>query len=134
MVNATEQAAASLSFVVSGTENIEKLAFPSVGVNEEGNEIDSESTSLNCYVASLSRSTTVAGASQKLYYTVDPVYAATDAEGNVTNIATYDNGWWALPHVLVRIVEPYNDADGNAQSVTYTLSDISLIPPADSAE
>lgn len=134
VVNATEQTSASLTLSVSGTENISGLEFDSVGRNEEGAEIASETTSLECYKATLSRSTTVAGASQKLYYTVDPVYAATDEDGTVTNIATYDNGWWALPHVLVRIVEPYNDADRNAQTVTYTLSDISLIPPADSAE
>ena len=60
-----------------------------------------------------------------------PVYAAISDDRTETLLSTYDNGWWELPHVLVRIVEPYNDADGNAQSVTYTLSGISLIRPGE---
>ena len=131
MVNATEQTSASLTLSVSGTENISGLEFDSVGRNEEGAEIASETTSLECYKATLSRSTTVAGASQTLYYTVAPVYAAVNEAGDDTLVSTYDNGWWALPHVLAAIVEPYNDADGNAQTVTYTLTDISLIRPAE---
>ena len=129
VVNATEQTSASLTFSGSGTENISGLEFDSVGRNEEGAEIASETTSLECYKATLSRSTTVAGASQTLYYTVAPVYAAVNEAGDDTLVSTYDNGWWALPHVLAAIVEPYNDADGNAQTVTYTLTDISLIRP-----
>ena len=131
VVNATEQTSASLTLSVSGTENISGLEFDSVGRNEEGAEIASETTSLECYKATLSRSTTVAGASQTLYYTVAPVYAAINEAGDDTLVFTYDNGWWALPHVLAAIVEPYNDADGNAQTVTYTLTDISLIRPAE---
>lgn len=131
VVNATEQTSASLTLSVSGTENISGLEFDSVGRNEEGAEIASETTSLECYKATLSRSTTVAGASQTLYYTVAPVYAAVNEAGDDTLVSTYDNGWWALPHVLAAIVEPYNDADGNAQTVTYTLTDISLIRPAE---
>ena len=131
VVNATEQTSASLTFSGSGTENISGLEFDSVGRNEEGAEIASETTSLECYKATLSRSTTVAGASQTLYYTVAPVYAAVNEAGDDTLVSTYDNGWWALPHVLAAIVEPYNDADGNAQTVTYTLTDISLIRPAE---
>ena len=131
VVNATEQTSASLTLSVSGTENISGLEFDSVGRNEEGAEIASETTSLECYKATLSRSTTVAGASQTLYYTVSPVYAAVNEAGDDTLVSTYDNGWWALPHVLAAIVEPYNDADGNAQTVTYTLTDISLIRPAE---
>lgn len=127
VINATEQASASLTLSVSGTENIEGLAFPSVGQDENGAEISSEATSVECYRASLSRATTVSGASQSLYYSVRPVYAAISDDRTETLLSTYDNGWWELPHVLVRIVEPYNDADGNAQSVTYTLSGISLI-------
>lgn len=131
VVNATEHTSASLTLSVSGTENISGLEFNSVGRNEEGAEITSETTSLECYKATLSRSTTVAGASQTLYYTVAPVYAAVNEAGDDTLVSTYDNGWWALPHVLAAIVEPYNDADGNAQTVTYTLTDISLIRPAE---
>ena len=131
VVNATEQTSASLTLSVSGTENISGLEFDSVGRNEEGAEIASETTSLECYKATLSRSTTVAGASQTLYYTVAPVYAAINEAGDDTLVSTYDNGWWALPHVLAAIVEPYNDADGNAQTVTYTLTDISLIRHAE---
>lgn len=131
VVNATEQTSASLTLSVNGTENISGLEFDSVGRNEEGAEIASETTSLECYKATLSRSTTVAGASQTLYYTVAPVYAAVNEAGDDTLVSTYDNGWWALPHVLAAIVEPYNDADGNAQTVTYTLTDISLIRPAE---
>lgn len=127
VINATEQTSASLTLSVSGTENIEGLAFPSVGQDENGAEISSETTSVECYRASLSRATTVSGASQSLYYSVRPVYAAISDDRTETLLSTYDNGWWELPHVLVRIVEPYNDADGNAQSVTYTLSGISLI-------
>ena len=131
VVNATEQTSASLTLSVSGTENIGGLEFGSVGKNEEGAEVTSETTSLECYKATLSRSTTVAGASQTLYYSVNPVYAAVSEEGSETLISTYDNGWWALPHVLAAIVEPYKDAYGKAQMVTYTLTDISLIRPAD---
>lgn len=131
VINATEQTSASLTLSVSGTENIEGLAFPSVGQDENGAEISSETTSVECYRASLSRATTVSGASQSLYYSVRPVYAAISDDRTETLLSTYDNGWWELPHVLVRIVEPYNDADGNAQSVTYTLSGISLIQPGE---
>lgn len=131
VINATEQTSASLTLSVSSTENIEGLAFPSVGQDENGAEISSETTSVECYRASLSRATTVSGASQSLYYSVRPVYAAVSDDRTETLLSTYDNGWWELPHVLVRIVEPYNDADGNAQSVTYTLSGISLIRPGE---
>lgn len=131
VINATEQTSASLTLSVSSTENIEGLAFPSVGQDENGAEISSETTSVECYRASLSRATTVSGASQSLYYSVRPVYAAISDDRTETLLSTYDNGWWELPHVLVRIVEPYNDADGNAQSVTYTLSGISLIRPGE---
>ena len=82
VVNATEQTSASLTLSVSGTENISGLEFDSVGRNEEGAEIASETTSLECYKATLSRSTTVAGASQTLYYTVAPVYAAVNEAGD----------------------------------------------------
>lgn len=131
-VNATEQTSVSLTFSVSGTEEVKDLPFPSLGKDDEDKEVQNATTALNCYCASLSRATTVAGASQRLYYTVDPVYAAKNAEGTHTSLSTYArDDMWALPHVLVKIVEPYNDADRNEHTVTYTLQDISLIPDAE---
>ena len=129
VVNASEQTSISLTLSVNGTETVSDLPFPSVSKDGDGNEVQNQTTALNCYRTTLSRSTTVTGAAQTLYYTVDPVYAAINEEGTDTLIGTsYDDSKWQLPHVLVRIVEPYNDADRNPQKVTYTLKEISLIP------
>ena len=129
VVSASEQTSISLTLSVNGTETVSDLPFPSVSKDGDGNEVQNQTTALNCYHTTLSRSTTVTGAAQTLYYTVDPVYAAINEEGTDTLISTsYDDSKWQLPHVLVRIVEPYNDADRNPQKVTYTLKEISLIP------
>lgn len=135
IVNAVEQVSASLTFSVSGTENVTLNGLSSVS-SEDGTDKTNTDTVLNCYRAALSRSTTVAGASQSMWYTVDPVYAVvTDGEnGKTTSLYTYDNGKsWALPHVLAKFVEPYK-TDSASGSVTYTLAEISLVPPQSEAE
>ena len=129
VVNATEQVSASLTFSVGGTASVGDLPFASAGKDGDGNEVNNATTTLECYRATLGRATTVSGASQTYLYTVNPVYAAKSDDGTTTLLSTYDNGkMWSLPHVLVGFVEPYNDADGNAQTVTYSLTGISLIP------
>ena len=95
---------------MNGTETVSDLPFPSVSKDGDGNEVQNQTTALNCYHTTLSRSTTVTGAAQTLYYTVDPVYAAINEEGTDTLIGTsYDDSKWQLPHVLVRIVHPLTD-------------------------
>ena len=132
VVNATEQVSASLTFSVGGTASVEDLPFASAGKDGDGNEVNNATTTLECYRATLGRATTVSGASQTYLYTVNPVYAAKSDDGTTTLLSTYDNGkMWSLPHVLVGFVEPYNDADGNAQTVTYSLTGISLIEDED---
>lgn len=128
VVNATEQVSASLTFSVGGTASVGDLPFASTGKDGDGNEVNNATTTLECYRATLGRATTVSGASQTYLYTVNPVYAAKSDDGTTTLLSTYDNGkMWSLPHVLVGFVEPYNDADGNAQTVTYSLTGISLV-------
>ena len=132
VVNATEQVSASLTFSVGGTASVGDLPFASAGKDGDGNEVNNATTTLECYRATLGRATTVSGASQTYLYTVNPVYAAKSDDGTTTLLSTYDNGkMWSLPHVLVGFVEPYNDADGNAQTVTYSLTGISLIEDED---
>lgn len=132
VVNATEQVSASLTFSVGGTASVGDLPFASTGKDGDGNEVNNATTTLECYRATLGRATTVSGASQTYLYTVNPVYAAKSDDGTTTLLSTYDNGkMWSLPHVLVGFVEPYNDADGNAQTVTYSLTGISLIEGED---
>ena len=132
VVNATEQVSASLTFSVGGTASVGDLPFASAGKDGDGNEVNNATTTLECYRATLGRATTVSGASQTYLYTVNPVYAAKSDDGTTTLLSTYDNGkMWSLPHVLVGFVEPYNDADGNAQTVTYSLTGISLVSPSD---
>lgn len=132
VVNATEQVSASLTFSVGGTASVGDLPFASAGKDGDGNEVNNATTTLECYRATLGRATTVSGASQTYLYTVNPVYAAKSDDGTTTLLSTYDNGkMWSLPHVLVGFVEPYNDADGNAQTVTYSLTGISLIEGED---
>ena len=132
VVNATEQVSASLTFSVGGTASVGDLPFASAGKDGDGNEVNNATTTLECYRATLGRATTVSGASQTYLYTVNPIYAAKSDDGTTTLLSTYDNGkMWSLPHVLVGFVEPYNDADGNAQTVTYSLTDISLIEGED---
>lgn len=133
VVNTTEQTSAALTFSVSDTENV-TLAFPSCSVDENGEQIMNESTVLQCYKAKLSRSTTVAGVSQTLWYSVNPLYAAIDDSGETptTKFSTSDNGWWALPHVLAAFSEPYKTSDRTG-TVDYVLSEVSLVQP-DSAE
>lgn len=128
IVNATEQTSASLTFSVSGTENV-TLPFPSSSLDENGASVSNENTVLECYKAKLSRSTTVSGASQTLWYSVNPVYAAIDEDGATTNLCTSDNNWWALPHVLVAFSEPYKSGETSG-TVNYVLNGISLVRPA----
>lgn len=131
VVSALEQTSARLTFSVSGTETVE-LPVASVVKGEEGAaDTVTEKTSFECYKASLSRATTVAGVSETLWYTVNPVYAAVTGEGEskTTSISTSKTEWWDLVHVLVKFAEPYNTADGGSGVVTYTLSEISLVAP-----
>lgn len=129
IVNATEQTSASLTFSVSGTATVGELEFASYGRDENGNEVQNGKTAVECYRATLSRSTTVSGSSQTLWYSVNPIYAAVTDDGTATELSTYDNGWWALPHVLVGFSEPYKTATSTG-TVTYALTGISLIAPA----
>lgn len=67
-------------------------------------------TGINCYRVSLGRSTEVAGVSHTLFYAVDEVKY---------------NGW-GMKNILVKIIEPYTDADRNPYEMHYTLVSASL--------
>lgn len=124
IISATEATSASLTLSVSSTENVEteiKVA------SEEGEQ----NLTVNCYKASLSRSTTVAGAAQTLFYTVEDMHAAIDTTTGETVVGS---DGWKLPHVLTRIEEPYKKADGSIGYVVYVLNAISLGTLGESAE
>lgn len=65
---------------------------------------------LECYRVSLSRTTEVSGVSHTLYYAKD---------------AVKHNGW-GMKNILVKIVEPYTDAQRNPYEMHYTLRSASL--------
>lgn len=114
LLTATEQSAVTLTASVT-----EKVTVETGVSNGEGK------LSLECYKTKISRSTTISGESQYLYYATAPVKCVVGNDGN-TSIVTGDDLGWNLTNVLVKIEEPYKAADGSVAWVTYTLSDISL--------
>ena len=85
----------------------------------------------DCLKMTLSRSTTIAGESQSIWFASSPVKCV--VEGDDTVLVSEGAGW-ELKNVIVKIEEPYKAKDGSVQKVTYTLSDIDLTPPASDAE
>lgn len=124
IITASEATSASLTLSVSSTENVQtevKVA------TDQG----LQDLTVNCYKATLSRSTTVAGAAQTLYYTVEDMHAAIDPSTGETVVGAEG---WKLPHVLTRIEEPYKKADGSVGYVVYVLNAISLGSLGENAE
>lgn len=124
IITASEATSASLTLSVSSTENVQtevKVA------TDQG----LQDLTVNCYKATLSRSTTVAGAAQTLYYTVEDMHAAIDPSTGETVVVAEG---WELPHVLTRIEEPYKKADGSVGYVVYVLNAISLGSLGENAE
>lgn len=124
IITASEATSASLTLSVSSTENVQtevKVA------TDQG----LQDLTVNCYKATLSRSTTVAGAAQTLYYTVEDMHAAIDPSTGETVVVAEG---WKLPHVLTRIEEPYKKADGSVGYVVYVLNAISLGSLGENAE
>ena len=80
---------------------------------------------VTCYKTGISRSTTISGESQYLYYATAPIKCVVN-DGGDTSVVTGDGAGWDLTNVLVKMEEPYKAADGSVAWVTYTLTDISL--------
>lgn len=114
LVTAQEQSAITLTATVTETTTV------ATGI-ASGDSV----LSLDCYKTKISRSTTISGESQYLYYANAPVKCVVDGEGN-TSVVTDDGAGWNLTNVLVKMEEPYKAADGSVAWVTYTLTDISL--------
>lgn len=114
LVTAQEQSAITLTATVTETTTV------ATGI-ASGDSV----LSLDCYKTKISRSTTISGESQYLYYANTPVKCVVDGEGN-TSVVTDDGAGWNLTNVLVKMEEPYKAADGSVAWVTYTLTDISL--------
>lgn len=110
---------ASLTFAIGGTEEV------TTGVQAKQEDGSFAPLTVNCYKATLSRSTTVAGTAQTLYYSVDPVKAYVEGDQTIVDPTT-EGATWNLAHVLVKIVEPYKTADGKIGNVVYTLQSVSL--------
>ena len=85
----------------------------------------------DCLKMTLSRSTTIAGESQSIWFASSPVKCVVDGDDTVL---VSEGAGWELKNVIVKIEEPYKAKDGSVQKVTYTLSDIDLTLPASDAE
>lgn len=114
LLGANEQSAVTVTAAVSETVNVVTNVADGDG-----------KLALDCYKTKISRSTTISGESQYLYYVTAPVKCVVDDSGN-TAVVTGDGAGWNLTNVLVKIEEPYKAADGSVAWVTYTLSEISL--------
>lgn len=113
LVTAAEQSSVTVTAAVSETVSV-TTGVPS------GDSV----LTLDCYKTRISRSTTISGESQYLYYATAPVKCVVDDGGN-TSVVTEGAGW-NLTNVLVKMEEPYKAADGSVAWVTYTLTDIAL--------
>lgn len=114
LVTPAEQSAITVTAAVSETVSV------ATGI-ADGDSV----LSFDCYKTRISRSTTISGESQYLYYATAPIKCVVN-DGGDTSIVTGDGAGWDLTNVLVKMEEPYKAADGSVAWVTYTLTDISL--------
>lgn len=108
LVSANEVASVNITTAISATEKI-KTPFTETYTKGEDGAIYKEE-GINCYRMSLSRTTDVEGLSHTAYYAVDSISLS----------------GWGITHALVRIVENYKDANGNQQTMGYSLVSATL--------
>lgn len=108
LIAADEKTSASLNFAVNSTENV------TTGISVDNGEGGTSPLAVECYKATLSRSTVVASKTHTLYYAVNDLKVSVDK-------GVSDEGW-PLAHVLVKIVEP-----GEKGDVTYVLTAIDIV-------